>query len=53
MVCACQSKKSGGVPTFTVVLPDGESIAYSSDIAAEARAQQTPGAYVVPGNQPV
>lgn len=52
MVCACQSKKSGGVPTYTVVIPGGEPIVYSSDIAAQAKASQIPGAYVVPGNQP-
>lgn len=53
MVCACQSNKvNGGVPTFTVVIPNGEPIVYSSDIAAKAAAQQVPGAYVVPSVQP-
>lgn len=52
MACSCSANKSGGVPVFTVVIPGGEPIAYSSDIAAQAKAKQVPGAYVVPSTQP-
>lgn len=52
MVCACQSNKSNAPTSYTVVLPGENPIAYSSELAANARAAQTPGAYVVP-NVPV
>lgn len=48
MACACKSGKKTGPQFWTVTLPGGRQVAYSSEIAARAKVEANPGATLTP-----
>ncbi|QNJ55522.1 hypothetical protein SEA_PHINKY_30 [Microbacterium phage Phinky] len=51
-MCGCGAKRGSQNPLFTVKLPNGETKTYSSEVAANAKVQMTPGAKLVGANTP-
>lgn len=47
-MCGCKSGKSGAPLLWNVKMPNGTIKPYSSDIAAKAMHQQTPGSILIP-----
>lgn len=47
-MCGCKQGKGNGPAIWTVKMPSGKVLSYSSDIAAKAMHTQTPGSILVP-----
>lgn len=46
MACGCKSGSKSSPQTIQVVLPGGAIRSYSSPIAAQAKVESVPGAYI-------
>lgn len=46
MACACQKGKKSTPTVYKVVLPDGRTKSYATEVGAQAELKRTPGAYL-------